>query len=132
MEKFNKIKLPALSAKPIKLFSNLLQSTVQVHIYHLQSKSYSEHVALGTFYNEIVDLTDSLIEQYQGKYGIITTYQSVSLINTTPIEYIRSLRMLVESTRYTELKETDTHLQNITDEIISLIDSTLYKLINLK
>lgn len=29
-------------------------------------------------------------------------------------------------------KKEDTHLQNIIDEIISLIDSTLYKLVNLK
>lgn len=121
-----------LKSSPSKLFSTLLQSSVQVHIYHLQSKSYSEHMALNTFYDEIVGLTDSLIEQYQGKYGIVTVYPSIQLIVQSPIDYIKNLRSFVEVERYTSLKKEDTHLQNITDEIISLIDSTLYKLINLK
>ena len=121
-----------LKSSPSKLFSTLLQSSVQVHIYHLQSKSYSEHMALNTFYDETVGLTDSLIEQYQGKYGIVTVYPSIQLIVQSPIDYIKNLRSFVEVERYTSLKKEDTHLQNITDEIISLIDSTLYKLINLK
>lgn len=121
-----------LKSSPSKLFSTLLQSSVQVHIYHLQSKSYSEHMALNTFYDEIVGLTDSLIEQYQGKYGIVTVYPSIQLIVQSPIDYIKNLRFFIEVERYTSLKKEDTHLQNITDEIISLIDSTLYKLINLK
>lgn len=121
-----------LKSSPSKLFSTLLQSSVQVHIYHLQSKSYSEHMALNTFYDEIVGLTDSLIEQYQGKYGIVTVYPSIQLIVQSPINYIKNLRFFIEVERYTSLKKEDTHLQNITDEIISLIDSTLYKLINLK
>lgn len=125
----------AIQIKPFgpgKLFSTLLQSTVQVHIYHLQSKSYSEHMALGSFYDDIVDLTDSLIEQYQGAYGIVTSYPSISLISESPIAYLKSLKELVQIERYKVLKREDTWLQNITDEIISLIDSTLYKLINLK
>lgn len=121
-----------LKSTPSKLFSTLLQSSVQVHIYHLQSKSYSEHMALNTFYGNIVGLADSLIEQYQGKYGIITVYPSIPLIIRYPIDYIKNLRSFIEVERYTSLKKEDTHLQNIIDEIISLIDSTLYKLVNLK
>lgn len=121
-----------LKSTPSKLFSTLLQSSVQVHIYHLQSKSYSEHMALNTFYDNIVGLTDSLIEQYQGKYGIVTVYPSIPLIIQYPIDYIKNLRSFIEVERYTSLKKEDTHLQNIIDEIISLIDSTLYKLVNLK
>lgn len=57
---------------------------------------------------------------------------SIPLVVQAPIEYLKGLRALVETERYTSLKKEDTHLQNITDEIISLIDSTLYKLVNLK
>jgi len=114
------------------LFSNLLQAKVQGHILHLQTTSYAAHMALGSFYDSIGDLADSLIEEYQGKYGIVKTYIIPSNLSSDPIIYIKSLRTLVETTRYTELKETDTNLQNTVDEIISLIDSTLYKLTNLK
>lgn len=120
------------NSRSIKLFDNLLQSSVQVHIFHFQTKSYAQHMALGSFYEDIVDLTDDLIEQYQGKYGVINTYNTITLVTTTDyINYFKTLRLLVEGTRYSELKKEDTHLQNIIDEIVSLIDKTLYKLINL-
>ena len=59
---------------------------------HLQTKSYSEHVALGTYYDAIIDLVDKI------------------------------RKVLPE----------DTQLQNIIDEIAELLDSTCYKLKNLK
>lgn len=121
-----------LKSSGTKLFSNLLQSSVQVHIMHLQSKSYAEHMTLGSFYEAIPGLTDSLIGEYQGKYGIINNYQSISLSTQDPITYFKNLRTIVDSTRCTEIKDEDTNLQNTIDEIVSLIDSTLYKLINLK
>lgn len=121
-----------LKSSGTKLFSNLLYSSIQAHVMHLQSKSYAEHMALGSFYESIPGLTDSLIEEYQGKYGIINNYQTISLSTQDPITYLKGLRSLVDSLRYTELKQTDTNLQNTVDEITSLIDSTLYKLENLK
>lgn len=36
---------------------------------HLQSRSFSEHMALNTFYSELPELADAVIEAYQGKYG---------------------------------------------------------------
>lgn len=32
------------------------------HLLHLQSRSYSQHQALGTFYEELNDLADGLID----------------------------------------------------------------------
>ena len=52
----------------------LLHSVTNAHILHFQTPSFSEHMALGTFYSEIGDLVDSLVEAYQGKYGLITRY----------------------------------------------------------
>lgn len=121
-----------LKSSGTKLFSNLLQSSVQVHIMHLQSNSYAEHMALGSFYEAIPGLTDSLIEEYQGKYGIVTNYQTISLSTQDPVTYLKGLRNIVDTTRCSEIKDEDTNLQNTIDEIVSLIDSTLYKLVNLK
>jgi hypothetical protein len=42
-----------------QLASLLLTSGLQVHVFHLQTKSFAEHMALGTFYDEIVDLSDA-------------------------------------------------------------------------
>ena len=42
----------------LKLVSYLLHSATQVHVFHLQTNSFSEHNALNTYYDEIVGLTD--------------------------------------------------------------------------
>jgi high-affinity Fe2+/Pb2+ permease len=59
------------------MVSILLHSQTQVHIFHLQTKSYAEHKALQGYYEGIDALVDGLIESYQGKYDVITQYNSV-------------------------------------------------------
>ena len=44
-----------------------------VQSYHWQTKSYSEHEALGEFYTKFNDLNDRFVETYQGK-----THQRIS------------------------------------------------------
>jgi hypothetical protein len=108
----------------------LLHAVTNTHILHLQSKSYSEHMALGSFYEELDDLTDSYVEAYQGKYGLIMDYPAKYELPAPPIEYLVGLNDYVYQAR-SSLKQ-DSELQNITDEIVALIDSTLYKLQFLK
>ena len=38
-----------------------------VQSYHWQTKSYSEHEALGEYYNKFSELNDRFVETYQGK-----------------------------------------------------------------
>ena len=117
----------------IKGFLNKLFEARQVaHIAHLQTKSYAEHKALNSFYDSILDLTDGFIEAYQGQYGIVTGYESISSTAPDSIEkYISDFADDVKAARK-NLDENDTHLQNMLDEIISLAYSTVYKLRYLK
>ena len=41
------------------------------HSVHLNTRSFSKHMALNTFYDEIVGLADSFAEAYQGRHGLI-------------------------------------------------------------
>jgi len=50
-----------------------------VHIYHLQTKSYSEHKALQKYYEGVNALIDGIIESYQGKNNIISSYKNFAL-----------------------------------------------------
>ena len=65
-------------------FLTLLHSATNTHILHLQSRSYSEHKALGEFYEEIVDLYYS-IKPY--KWIIYDLYHQN--IQITIIEFIK-------------------------------------------
>lgn len=115
---------------PSVFVSTLLHSATNAHFMHLQTESYAEHVALGEYYDSIVDLVDNFAEAYQGKYDKIKTYPDDFHLAKTPQKYLKSLCDFVEEIRQ-ELPK-DTPLQNIIDEIAQLIDSTLYKLRFLK
>jgi hypothetical protein len=114
--------------------STLFASRTQAHVFHLQTPSFAVHSALNVYYDEIVGLTDSFVEGYQGKYGIVTGYSNVALLEYESCEeiinYFTVLSMYIAKTR--EMICQDSYLQNIIDEVVALINSTLYKLKYLK
>ena len=110
----------------------LLHSVTNTHILHLSTLSYSEHKALETFYTEIGDHVDDFVEAFQGKYGLLHDYINAYELPTTPLDYLTYLKDEVATLRRADKFPQDSELQNITDEIVQLIDSTLYKLRFLK
>lgn len=108
----------------------LLHAVTNTHILHFQTRSYAQHMALGDFYDGLGDLVDTFVEAYQGKYGIISAYPADYDPPAEPVAYLDSLKTGVAQMR-TRLPK-DSELQNLIDEIASLIDSTLYKLRFLK
>lgn len=114
-----------------KFISTLLASRTQAHIFHWQAigeDSGAKHLALGAYYEEIVGLVDDLVESYQGKYGIITGYNGPSTFreDNDPLKYFTALNTYVEMTRAGLTQ--DSYIQNQVDEIVALIETTLYKL----
>ncbi len=104
----------------------LLHAASNAHILHLQSKSYSEHMALGTFYEELPSLVDSLAEAIQGDQELIIKYTyDYYQPAETALEELQSLKQYVEENRHFSEK---TNIQNEIDAIATLIDSTIYKL----
>ena len=108
----------------------LLHSATNAHLMHFQTKSFSVHKTLNEFYDEIVGLVDDYTEAYQGCYGVIEEYANGYHPVEEPVKYFKSLKQFVETFRK-ELPDR-TSLQNIIDEIDSLILETIYKLENLK
>ncbi len=110
--------------------STLMSSRTQAHIFHLQTPSYSAHKALNEYYDGIVDLIDSFVESYQGKYGIIKGYTNVDLQEYQSCEaiimYFTALSVFVNRAR-PQLPQ-DSYLQSQIDLIEELIFSTLNKL----
>ena len=117
----------------VDMVATLLHSQTQVHIFHLQTKTYSEHKALQEYYDGIDGLVDNIVESYQGKYEIITGYKTIKTVDYKSTEqvisYFKELDENIEKNR-TSVKES--YIQNQIDTVCELINSTLYKLRFLK
>ena len=117
----------------VEMISLLLHSRTQTHTLHLQTDSFSEHMALNGYYDGIGDLVDGLVESFQGKYGIIGGYTSYDIegykSTEATIKYLQGLCGKVEGLR--DCCE-DSYIQNQIDTVCELINSTLYKLRFLK
>lgn len=99
------------------------------HSVHLNTRSYSKHVALNTFYDEIVDLADKFAEAYQGRHGLIGPISLMNARKTSNVlEFLQDQLEELEKARYEVCDKTDTPIQNIIDEIVGLYLSTIYKL----
>ena len=99
------------------------------HSVHLNTRSYAKHMALGTFYDEIIDHADAFAESYQGRYGLIGAITLSSAKKTSNIvEFLQGQLDDIEASRYEVCDKTDTSLQQLMDTIIELYLTTLYKL----
>lgn len=115
-----------------RLIAVLFLSRELAHREHLRTKSYSQHMALNTFYDEVIGIADSIAEAYQGRYGIIESIPMLDAPAKAPIdEVLENQLALVEKLRYSAVDKTETSIQNIIDEAVALFLSTLYKLRNL-
>lgn len=109
-----------------KAIGYLFMSRDAAHRAHLKTPKYSRHMALGDFYDEIVELADKLAEGYQGRYGImndIPVFENKEDIMepATMLEnHCKQFERLVKGVE-------DRYLQNIIDEIVALYASTVYK-----
>ena len=98
------------------------------HILHLKSRSYAHHIALNEFYDGIIPLIDSFAEAYQGQHGLVQDYDYKFRDFPDGLTLLDNLGGWIAANRAALCEEKDTHLQNIVDEIVALIQSTTYKL----
>jgi hypothetical protein len=129
------VALPNPTQLMASFISTLFSSRTQAHIFHLQVTgpgSFAAHSALNSYYDDIIGLADGLVESFQGRYGIVTGYKGEGqwIENTSDIvKYFEALCMYVEKNRVSLVQ--DSYIQNQIDEVVALIESTKYKLVNL-
>ena len=99
------------------------------HSVHLNTRSFSKHMALNTFYDEIIDHADAFAEAYQGRHGLIGPITLHSAKKTSNIlEFLQSQLEELETARYDVCDKSDTSLQQLIDNIVELYLTTIYKL----
>lgn len=113
-----------------RLIALLLSSRDTAHRQHWATTSYSTHKTLNEFYDSILDLTDSLMEKYQGRYGRVTVpcLEEKDTYTGEPEVVLKKHLDWIEAARYKAVPETDTALQNILDEVVGQYLETLYLL----
>ena len=105
----------------------LLHSSTNTHLLHWTTKSYAEHVALGKYYDEVIELTDQLAEAMMGKFDSTPKFpESYYAPAATGKEELEALKDYVAEAR--KQLPQDSEIQNLTDSIAELIDSTLFLL----
>jgi hypothetical protein len=99
------------------------------HSVHLNTRSYSKHVALNTFYDSVIDVADAFAEAYQGRHGLIGPIAIPAAKKTTNIiEFLQGQLEEIEKGRYEVCDKEDSSLQQLIDNIVELYLTTLYKL----
>lgn len=132
LNKFNKTMIPGKPKETSSLtvedlFGTLQQSVVATWRKHLRGAKYSKHMALDEFYKEMPELVDNLIEIWMGVKGhkIDGFNNVIQSSNLNTIKYLQELRGVVK--KGYALMEGEPELEACLDDILALIDSTLYK-----
>jgi hypothetical protein len=101
------------------------------HLAHWATKSFSEHKALGNFYEDVIDKIDGIVEAYQGWFGLIGPVPQTTISKDHIAKQIGDEAIWIADHR-AKLSQGVTLLQNLIDDLLVLYSSTHYKLVNLK
>jgi len=108
---------------PNKFIGTLFQSRDAMHLAHLDTNSFAQHMALGEYYDGILDFTDSFTEKYFGANGRIPIDIPASK-KEEPREHLKGIGKMIEA----EMNNYSPDLQNILQDMLGLVKETLYKL----
>lgn len=117
-----------MSESIIKAFFHM---TLSVKLYHWQTKSYPRHKASDDLFNELLALIDTFVEVYIGKYKRPSFNEKIS-ITFVELSDDDIVKTLSKYTSYLsdelpkQLQQSDTELLNIRDEMLQLLNKTLY------
>ena len=93
--------------------------------------SYAKHVALGAFYDEVIDALDNLVEAYQGAFDLIG---AIPAPKDTPSDALKALEgdaAWIEE-HHEDICQGNRAVANLIDTLTGVYLSTIYKLKNLK
>lgn len=117
-----------------QLISRVFYARNLAHFEHWRAKgegSYAKHQALGSFYEDIIDAIDTLVETYQGAFGLIGDVPEVDA------DADNTLELLDETAKWTEKNHEkicngNRAVANKIDEVTAVMLTTIYKLRNLR
>ena len=110
-----------------ELFGTLQQSVVGSWRKHLRTAKYGKHEALDEFYKEMPEKVDALIEAWMGANGKkIGEFENLlKSANYNTLSYLKELKKICKQGY--DLFDDNEEIESLLDDIVNLINSTLYK-----
>jgi DNA-binding ferritin-like protein len=114
-----------------ELISRVFYARNVAHWNHWRTESYSEHKALGKFYDNIIDAIDKLVEAYQGLNGLIGNIPAPKVTEPDVTELLKGDAAWIEE-HHEEICKGNRAVANLVDGVTEVYLTTVYKLENLK
>lgn len=116
-----------------ELISRVFYARNVAHFEHWRANgvgAYARHMALGDFYDKVIDALDSLVEAYQGAFELVGT------IPSPKTKASEILLILIEDSEWIEKNHEDIckgnrAVANLVDSVTGVYLSAIYKLRNL-
>jgi hypothetical protein len=101
------------------------------HRAHLNTDSYSQHMALGAFYDNIIGLADKFTEAWMGRNK--KKIGNIPYMTAPDSEILKQLEVMLDVVKESRsFADDDSMLSNIIDEVEAEFCSAIYKLKFLK
>ena len=115
-----------------QLIARVFYARNLAHWNHWRTDSYSEHQALGTFYDDVIDNLDALVEAYQGAFELVGNIPApASSKSQDLIKTLEGDSAWIEE-NHEKICKGNRAVANLIDELNGTYLSTIYKLRNLK
>jgi hypothetical protein len=114
-----------------ELISKAFTTRNLLHFAHWNTKSFSQHMALGDLYDDIISDIDDIVESYQGKNGLIDDL-CTDEAELTPdiVKRVKDEAKWVEDSR-SAISGGDPTIESLIDILVAHYYRTIYKLENL-
>lgn len=101
------------------------------HRAHFKTKRYGAHMALGDFYDDIIEAIDEIVEVYQGARGKLVDVPVKALPQPEElIPWLQSEVAWINANR-DAMSDGLKPVQNLIDGLAAIYHRTVYKLVNL-
>lgn len=103
---------------------------LNIKLFHWQTKSFAKHKASDSLHGDLMSLIDKFVEVYIGKYGDVDMSPfTVSVESHTDKDISKCLKRYIyflQEELPTILKESDTDLLSLRDDMLIALNQTLY------
>lgn len=114
-----------------QLISRVFYARNLAHWSHWRTKSYSQHQALGAFYDDVIEAVDAVVEAHQALHGIVGDIPAPSAKGSEILPVLRSDAEWIEQ-NHDKICEGNRAIANLIDSVTGVYLRAIYKLENLK